>query len=86
LRDDEADDLPDRGFRRPGQDDRVQGNLADGRPIPGGLGRRPTPITVNAQTKISKVNPSLRLGNTTLISIHSDKRAQQGRSIRIIYK
>jgi len=60
-RDDEADYLPGRDLRRPGRDDRDQGNLADGRPIPGELGRRPTPITVNAQTKISEVNPSLRI-------------------------
>jgi len=44
-----------------GRDDRDHGNLADGRPILGELGRRPTPITVNAQTKISEVNPSLRI-------------------------
>ena len=46
---------------RLGRDSRDQGNLADGRPIPGELGRRPTPITVNAQTKVSEVNPSLRI-------------------------
>jgi len=33
--------------------DPYHGNLADG--------RRPTPTTVNAQTKISEVNPSLRI-------------------------
>jgi len=30
-------------------------------PYQGELGRRPTPITINAQTKISEVNPSLRI-------------------------
>jgi len=42
-----------RRLERFGRDDRDHGNLADGRPILGELGRRPTPITVNAQTKIS---------------------------------
>jgi len=53
-RDDEADDPL-------GRDGRDPGNLADGRPIPGELGRQPTPITVNAQTNINEVNPSLRI-------------------------
>jgi len=42
------------------------------------------PITVNAQSNISEVNLSLELGNATLSGIHLDKRAQQGRPIRII--
>ena len=56
----EADDPPSRDLRRPSRDDRDQRNLADDRLIPGELGRRPTMITVNAQTKVSKVNPSLK--------------------------
>jgi len=67
-RDDEAGDPLGRGLRRLGRDlrrlgrdSRDQGNLADGRPILGELGRRPTPVTINAQTKICKANPSLRI-------------------------
>jgi len=44
-----------------GRDDRDHENLADSRLIPGKLGRRPTAINVNAQTKVSEVNPSLRI-------------------------
>ena len=67
-RDDEADDPLGRDLRRLGRDlrrlgrnDRDYGNLADGNPYRGELGRRPTPIIVNAQTKISEVNSSLRI-------------------------
>jgi len=68
-RDDEADDPPGQDLRslgrdliRLGQDLRRLGrdhwDLVDDRPLPWELGRRPTPTTVNAQTKISEVNPS----------------------------
>jgi len=56
-REDEADGLPDRD----------QENLAKTletwprRPRPWNPVRRPTHITVNAQTKVSEVNPSLRI-------------------------
>jgi len=50
--DDEADDSL-------GGDDRDHGKLTDGRPIPWEIGRWPTPVTVNAQTKTSEVNLSL---------------------------
>jgi len=48
-RDDEADGLPGRDPRRSGRDNRDYRNVADDRLIPGKLGRRPTPITVNAK-------------------------------------
>lgn len=52
---------------KPGLLDRDQGNLAETLETwprqlrPWNPGRRPTHITVNAQTKVSEVNPSLRI-------------------------
>ena len=60
-REDEADDPLGRDLRRSGRDGRDHKDLADGRPIPWELGRWPNPITINAQTEISEVNPSSRI-------------------------
>jgi len=50
-----------RNLRRLGRDDRDHSNMTDCWPVPWWFDRGPTPITVNAQTKISEVNLSLRI-------------------------
>jgi len=47
-----------RDLRKLGRGGKDHKDLADGRPIPWELGRRPNPIKINAQTEISEANPS----------------------------
>lgn len=56
-----ADDPVGWDLRRLGRDDQDRTNLADGRLVPKVDGRRPVLVTLNAQTKVSETNPSLRI-------------------------
>ena len=83
-REDEADNPFGRDLRRPNRDGRDHEDLADGRPIPWEHSHGRTLLQLTLKPRSVKLIHHQELGNATLSSIHIDKRAQQGRPIRII--